>query len=51
MLPDNHIRSFVEDKQGNMWIGTYSGGLSIYFRDKDSVSSISSMRITGNSMR
>ncbi|MDP4115474.1 MAG: two-component regulator propeller domain-containing protein, partial [Bacteroidota bacterium] len=27
-LSDNHIRSFAKDNYGNLWVGTYNGGLN-----------------------
>ena len=29
-LSDNHVTSILQDSQGNLWFGTYGGGLSIY---------------------
>ena len=35
-LPSNHVLSIYEDKAGQLWIGTITGGLSRYDRDSDS---------------
>ena len=35
-LPSNHILKLFEDKAGNLWVGTITGGLSRYDRDSDS---------------
>ncbi|NEU07388.1 response regulator [Flavihumibacter sp. R14] len=35
-LPSNHILSLYEDKAGNLWLGTITGGLSRYDRESDS---------------
>jgi signal transduction histidine kinase/ligand-binding sensor domain-containing protein/CheY-like chemotaxis protein len=35
-LPSNHILTIYEDKKGDLWIGTITGGLSRYNRDTDS---------------
>ncbi|MBL0097644.1 MAG: hypothetical protein IPP46_14980 [Bacteroidetes bacterium] len=29
-LTDNNIADILEDKQGNIWIGTFNGGVSKY---------------------
>ncbi|MBC7743546.1 MAG: response regulator [Flavobacterium sp.] len=35
-LPSNHILKLYEDKQGDLWVGTITGGLSRYDRKSDS---------------
>lgn len=37
-LGENYVRDIVEDKKGNLWICTYSGGVSIYKQDKNTFS-------------
>ena len=37
-LGENYVRDIVEDKKGNLWICTYSGGVSIYRQDKNAFS-------------
>ena len=29
-LPENQIRALALDAQGNLWIGTFLGGLAVY---------------------
>ncbi len=41
-LPDQHIRDLLQDQQGNLWIGTYNGGLVRFGVDGDRVSQFSS---------
>jgi ligand-binding sensor domain-containing protein/two-component sensor histidine kinase len=33
----NILSTVIEDKEGNIWAGTVSGGINLYHRDKDSV--------------
>ena len=35
-LPSNHILTLYEDKSGNLWVGTITGGISRYDRKTDS---------------
>ena len=35
-LPSNHILTLSEDKAGNLWVGTITGGISRYDRKSDS---------------
>lgn len=41
-LITREVRSFLEDKEGKLWIGTYGGG--IYCYDKGKLTSINSMK-------
>jgi len=34
-ISDNRIRSMCEDKNGNIWIGTWGGGLNKFIRDTE----------------
>lgn len=34
-LSNNYIKSIAEDNKGNIWIGTWGGGLNKYDREKD----------------
>ena len=35
-LPDNDVRALLEDRSGNMWIGTRNGGIAVYQRQDSS---------------
>ena len=35
-LPSNHILTLYEDRSGNLWVGTITGGISRYNRESDS---------------
>ncbi|WP_426336076.1 two-component regulator propeller domain-containing protein [Pseudoduganella sp. R-31] len=34
-LPDNYIKCILIDREGNVWVGTASGGLARYDRERD----------------
>jgi ligand-binding sensor domain-containing protein/GAF domain-containing protein len=34
-LSDNYISAIAEDSKGRLWIGTWSGGINVYDRDKE----------------
>lgn len=36
-LNDDKITAIIEDSSGIIWIGTYSGGLSIYYREQQKI--------------
>jgi signal transduction histidine kinase/ligand-binding sensor domain-containing protein/CheY-like chemotaxis protein len=38
-LSNNYITDFCEDKFGNIWIGTFGGGISVYDQETDLISS------------
>tara|TARA_E500000178_G_scaffold301773_1_gene310861 strand:- start:897 stop:4259 length:3363 start_codon:yes stop_codon:yes gene_type:complete len=40
-LCDNNVSVFIEDKAGNIWIGTYENGLSFYSKNKSKFLSLS----------
>jgi len=40
-LCDNNVSTFIEDKAGNIWIGTYENGLSFYSKNKSKFLSLS----------
>jgi two-component system, sensor histidine kinase and response regulator len=49
-ISDKHIRSLYEDKSGNIWIGTWMGGLNCYNRNTDSFTSYKHNKNNPNSL-
>lgn len=45
-LPGNYIQAMVEDKEGNIWIGTYLNGLAIYDTKKDNFTPVPTSNYT-----
>lgn len=43
----NEILTLCEDKQGNIWVGTSGGGLSLYDRKKDNFTNFPSQNLFG----
>jgi signal transduction histidine kinase/ligand-binding sensor domain-containing protein/CheY-like chemotaxis protein len=48
-LPTNHLSVIFEDKSGNLWIGS-SDGLSLYNRDSDTFTTLTSNKNKGNTL-
>lgn len=49
-LSNNYISAIKEDKAGNLWLGTWGGGLNLYDRESDSFITIKHNENTSDSL-